>query len=46
MGETMKSERPRKRWREEIEENLNIMGIKKKSGNVQRRRWDLRKILL
>jgi hypothetical protein len=36
MGETMKSERPRKRWRDEIEENLNIMGNKKNSQGMSR----------
>jgi hypothetical protein len=28
MEEKRKTERPRKRWREEIQDNLNIMGIK------------------
>jgi hypothetical protein len=28
--------RPRKRWSDEVEEDLNIMGIKKEAGNGQR----------
>jgi hypothetical protein len=36
MEETRKRGRPRKRWTDEVEGNLNRMGIKKQAGNGQR----------
>jgi hypothetical protein len=33
---TRKIGRPRKRWRDEVEEDCNIKGIKKQVGNGQR----------
>jgi hypothetical protein len=35
MEGTRKRGRPRKRWRDEVEKELNIMGIKKQTGNGQ-----------
>jgi hypothetical protein len=34
--EGTRKRRPGKRWRDEVEEDLNIMGIKKHAGNDQR----------
>jgi hypothetical protein len=43
--ETRKRGRPRKRWKDEVEEDLNTMGIK--NGSVAARdRWKWRKTVL
>jgi hypothetical protein len=42
---TRKIGRPRKRWREEVEGDLNIMEIKNWQA-TSRGRWDRRKIVL
>jgi hypothetical protein len=34
--EQRKKGRPRKKWKDKVEENLNIMGIKKLANNGQR----------
>jgi hypothetical protein len=34
---TRKSKRPRERWKDDVENILYTMGIKKQSGNFQRR---------
>jgi hypothetical protein len=37
---TRKRERPRKRWKEEVEEDLNVMGIKNgRAAARDRRKW-------
>ena len=41
MEGTRKRERPRKRWREEFEEDLNIMGIRKKQAANGQRQWGM-----
>jgi hypothetical protein len=40
---TKKRRRPRKRWRNAVEEDRNTKGIKKQRGNV-RNHWEWRKI--
>jgi hypothetical protein len=45
MEGTRKIGRPRKRWREEVEGDLNIMDIKNRQA-TSRGRWKWRKIFL